>query len=70
MTQKNIYKGVNYTDSRKIPIILTLQILKMLNTAYKMAMLTMFKEIKSKLITPAVQKKVYESGFEDNSIEI
>lgn len=42
----------------------------MLNTAYKMAMLTMFKEIKSKLITPAVQKKVYESGFEDNSIEI
>jgi len=42
----------------------------MLNTDYKMAMLTMFKEIKSKLIIPAGQKKVFESGFEENSIEI
>ena len=69
MTQKNIAmcEGVNYTDSRKIPII-HFRYWKCLTQIKKWQCLLCLKKYKE--IIPAGQKKVYESGFKENSIEI
>lgn len=40
----------------------------MTNTDYKMAKLTMFKEINSKLTISAEQKRICDGRFEENKI--